>query len=464
MKNLQEELIMKKTLLLAVSVMALVFASGCKKQETTRIQTKQQETAHFSDEQSVSQHRASSFASVVEPLPENSTLEQTQENVSHDDLSFVPRLSGDFAFDLYRTVAATKPEKNIFLSPSSARWALGMIYAGASSTTRTEMATVLGAGPILKNMKFDFKRMNSLMSADPNIKLHIANSLWIKKHFRFKKKFVSSVRRFYKAEVFARDFVQADVIEANAWVSKKTEGKIPSIIQSFSPDDRAIVINAVYFKGKWTEQFKKDWTMDEDFHLSSGKTIKCKLMDRIDIYEYFEGHGLQAVCLPYGNKRLSMIILLPDKSLTLTRLNNMLTSAFWKEILEGMKRSYVRVRVPRWTIEFEALLNDPLMTMGIKSAFDKQKANFSGISDQSDPSDRLFITGVLQKTFIEVNEEGTEAAAVTSIPRNVTTGCRSKPPSPFDFCADHPFLYAITDRMTGEILFIGALYDPTQKQ
>ncbi len=438
----------------------MVFMAACKKHETAK-----QETFRTTSEPYVSRLLASavpplSDSAPVPPLPKNSTLDQTQGNASQDDLVSVPRLSGDFAFDLYRTIAAANPEKNIFISPSNARWALGMAFAGASGRTLSEMAAVLDAGSVPKHiyMNGESKRMNSLLVADPKIKLRIANSLWLKKRFPFKKEFISSVRQFYRAEVFARDFVQADVTEVNAWVSRKTKGKIPSIIEGFDRDDRALLINAVYFKGNWIDQFKKEKTMDEDFHLSSGKTVKCKLMDRSDSYEYFEGHGLQAVRLPYGNKRLGMVILLPGKSLTLTRLNNMLTPAFWKEILEGMKGRSGRVRLPRWTLEFTALLNGPLITMGMELSFDRLKADFSEMADAPDPADRLYITNVLQKTFVEVNEEGTEAAAVTSGAYGRATGLHPEPPAPFDFRADHPFLYAITDRLTGEMLFIGALY------
>jgi serpin B len=436
--------------------MVLVFMAACKKQETVK-----QEMAQSPAEQSVSRR----LASAVLPLSEDSTFDRTKGNASQPDSSPVPRLSGDFAFDLYRTVAAANPEKNIFLSPASARWALGMAYAGSSGRTLKEMAAVLGAGqvPVVQNMTAEFERMGSLLAADPKVQLRIANSLWLKNLFPFKKGFVSSVRRFYRAEVFVRNFVQADVAEANAWVSKKTEGKIPSIIERFNRDDRALVINAVYFKGNWTEQFKKEKTMEENFYLSSGKIVKCKMMDKSEYYKYFEGHGLQAVRLPYGNKRLGMIILLPGKSMTLTQLNNMLTPAFWKETIGKMKKCKGRVRVPRFKLEFEAPLNSPLITMGMNLAFDREKADFSEMADAPpDTANRLFITSVLQKTFVEVNEEGTEASAVTLTRTGSAPGY--KPPPPFDFYADHPFLYAITDRLTGEMLFIGALYNPTMTE
>lgn len=405
---------MKKTSCI-LPLIVLMLATACKKQETGQIP----------DERPLPAAKSSS--------PEN------------------------FTFNLYREVAAANPDKNVFLSPASARWALGMAYTGASGRTLEEMAAVLGARPVAENLEAEAGRIKSLMAADPKVTLRVANSLWLKKEFPFKESFVSSVRQSYQAEVFARNFVSADVAEANAWVSRMTEGKIPSIIGEFGSDSCALLLNAVYFKGNWSDQFKKERTRDEDFLLPSGKTVKRKLMNISGDYEYFEDKDFQAVRLPYGNKRLGMVVLLPGKSFPLARLNDRLTPAFWTETLNGMHKSLGDISLPRFKLEFAASLNEPLKAMGMRLAFDKEKADFSNIA-KLPPAGYLFISGVLQKTFVEVNEEGTEAAAATAV--MMAGAASAMPPPHFNFRADHPFLYAITDRETGEILFLGALYDP----
>ncbi len=367
------------------------------------------------------------------------------------------RTPEDFAFDLYRKVAAANPGRNVFLSPSSARWALGMAYAGSAGSTRNDMAAVLGAGPVAANLETESKRIASLLSADPKVKLLVANGLWLKKGFPFKTRFVSAVTAAYKAEVFARDFVPADAAEANAWVSKHTEGKIPAIIDEFSPDDRALLINAVYFKGTWTDRFNKQATKEEDFHLASNKTVKRKLMDRSGKYDYFAGANFQAVRLPYGNKRLAMIVLLPDKDMPLSEVNMRMTPAVWRETLAQMRSQQGRVRLPRFKLEFSADLGMPLMALGMGVAFNPRTADFTEMAQAPTPADRLYISKVLQKTFVAVDEEGTEAAAATAV-GIARRGSAEGPP--FDFHADHPFLYAIADRGTGEVLFLGALHDP----
>lgn len=373
---------------------------------------------------------------------------------------FAQKSPDDFAFDLFKRVAEANPDKNVFLSPSSARWALGMAYAGSAGETREAMARTLGAFSPAENLKFESERIASLMSADPKVKLRVANSVWLKRGFPFKKDFISSVSAAYRAEIFERGFGPADVVEANAWVKSKTEGKIPSILDKFEPRDRALLINAVYFKGNWADQFQKERTTPEDFHSASGKTVKRSLMDRFGGYPYFEGNGFQAVRLPYGSGRLGMIVLLPARGRALKSLVAATANpASWRAVRESLQRKSGRVRLPRFKLEFGASLVGSLTGLGMGIAFDPWRADFTGMADAPRPEDRLYISRVLQKTFVEVNEEGTEAAAATVV--GMGSRCSvSLPVQPFEFIADRPFLYAIEDSATGELLFLGALYDP----
>ena len=369
------------------------------------------------------------------------------------------RMPEDFAFDLYRAVASANTDKNVFLSPAGARWTLGMVYAGSAGGTREQMAKVLGAKPLAENLKFESERLSSLLQADEHVRLHVANSLWLKKGSPIKKSFVTSVEEAYKADVFERGFTPADVSEVNSWVAAKTEGKIKAILKEFKDDSRAVLLNAVYFKGNWTAKFSPQATKEEDFRLASGKTVKRKLMDHSGDYAYFEGPNLQAVRLPYGNKRLAMIILLPGRDMPLSRLNALMTASVWRETLAGMRLREGRVRLPKFKLEFTSPLNGALKAMRMTLPFDRSRADFTAMSDPRNPEERLFLSEVLQKAYVEVNEEGTEAAAATHGVMGAIGSALPQGP-PFDFHADHPFLYAISDDQTGEILFLGALHDP----
>jgi serpin B len=371
--------------------------------------------------------------------------------------------SGDFAFNLFKKVAAANPEKNIFLSPSSARWALGMAYAGSAGTTKKAIGSTLRAFPPAENLKAESERITSLMSADPQVVLRVANSIWMKRGFPFKKKFVSSVSAAYRAEVFERDFGPSDVTEVNAWVKNKTEGKIPTILDRFASAERAVLINAVYFKGTWRNPFNKERTTPEDFHLAAGNVVKRPLMDRTGDYPYFAGSGFQALRLPFGGGRLGMIVLLPARDRTLKSLiATTAEAAAWRTIQDGLTPAPVHVRLPLFKTEYRTFLRQPLSELGMGVAFDPKKADFTLMADAPSLADRLYISNVLQKTFVEVNEAGAEAAAATAT--TMTAGAmlarRPIPPPPFEFLADRPFIYAIEDRETGEILFLGSLYDP----
>ncbi|MCX5797614.1 MAG: serpin family protein [Elusimicrobia bacterium] len=374
-----------------------------------------------------------------------------------------PRTPEDFAFDLFKKVASASPAKNVFLSPSSARWALSMAYAGSAGDTQKAMALALGAPPLAEDLALESNRIASLMSADPKVTLRVANSIWLKRGFLFKEAFTSSVTAAFRAEIFERDFMPADADEANAWVSGKTEGKIPTILDKFGPGDRALLLNAVYFKGSWTDQFKKERTRPDDFHLAGGAVVRRPLMERYGGYPYFEGEGFQALRLPYGGGRLGMIVLLPAPGRPLDSLiETTANAAGWRAVIGGLNEKQGLVRLPRFKLDFSASLGGPLAGLGMGVAFDRLRADFTGMAEATKPADRLFISRVLQKTFVEVNEEGTEAAAATAVVMASRGSARPAAP-PFEFIADRPFLYAVEDNATGELLFLGALYEPPAK-
>lgn len=368
-------------------------------------------------------------------------------------------LKTSFAFDLFRQFVSSQPNQNILLSPASARWALGMAYAGSKGETQIAMQRTLAVSTPKNNLAADHHEIAALMSTDPKVELSIANSVWIKRRFPIRQSYMDDIKTAYRVEPFVRDFKQQDVAELNAWISAHTGGRIREIISSFSPDESLDLINAVYFKGLWEYPFPAAQTTDETFHFSAGTTEKRRLMSRQGHFLYAESPGYQVVRVPYGAGRIAMIVVLPSPGHNLQSLNTLVASAAqWRRMISAMCEREGRVRLPKFRLEFKTLLNDSLIALGMRAAFDPVVADFGGIVAASILDDKLYISSVLQKTFIEVDETGTEAAAAT-IAAMVTGSAVTNEP-PFEFTADRPFLFAIQDISTEEMLFLGVINDP----
>jgi serpin B len=272
----------------------------------------------------------------------------------------------------------------------------------------------------------------------------------------FRPDFLERNRQFYGAQVTELDFNDpASAAVINDWVSQKTSGKIDRIIDQIDRDAILFLINAIYFKGKWTSEFKKEETKEDSFTLGDGRQKKHPMMSQSGKYDYLEGKNFQAVSLPYGNRRLSMYIFLPAKATTLAEFQKSLTAENWEKWMEEFDQTPGDIAVPRFRIEYEIELNDALKAMGMGLAFDHDRANFSKMV-QSD--EQVAINRVKHKTFVEVNEEGTEAAAATSV--EVTVTSVQVPRERFRMVVDRPFFCAIRDNETGAVLFMGAINDP----
>jgi serine protease inhibitor len=360
----------------------------------------------------------------------------------------------DLGLKLFQRLS-TENDKNVFVSPVSISTALTMTFNGAGGDTRKAMSEALGLG------KLNHEQVNSaysnlrtvLTSLDDKVQLQIANALFAREGVPFNGNFLKRNEDYFGAHTSTLDFSKPEAKNTiNDWVRESTGGKIKEIVSDIPQDAVLYLMNAVYFKGLWSTPFKKEDTKDENFTLADGKAVKAPMMTRSGKFAHYKGDGVEMVSLPYGSGRIDMVVVLPDKGVAplLKNLNGKNWSK-WTSALSGMDAG--SVTLPRFKSEFEAGLKDDLSKLGMSVAFQPGKADFSGMRDQKD----LFIQEVKHKTFIEVNEEGTEAAAATG----VQVGATSVPAAPFKFRADRPFVYAIRDTQTGVILFMGVLRNPS---
>lgn len=358
-----------------------------------------------------------------------------------------------FAFDLLKTVSKNeKEENNILISPLSASLALAMLNNGAGGTTHEEIQRVLGYGDISREeMNGYFQKMlKAMQEIDPLTTFKSANSIWIKEQFQVLTPFIEINKTYYDAEVRNEDFCNpATLGMINNWCSEKTEGKIPEILDEIPSDAIMYLINALYFKGIWTVQFDKSKTINETFYNQDGKTPSISMMNnQFKIYCY-KGTNFTIAELPYGNEAFSMVFLLPDNGISLASVIENMNAETWQQSVMGMCPLEIPIKIPRFKIEYERELSPDLKEMGMNSMF--SNANLTLIN----PTAELVVSKVKQKTFAEINEEGTEAAAVTVV--EIMEIALPDPVEPLikNFYVDRPFLYFIKEKSTGTIFFIG---------
>ncbi len=361
-----------------------------------------------------------------------------------------------FAFELFRTATANLgTNENAMLSPLSVGMALAMTNNGANGETRNAI------GKALKFDGFDAATINTyyqklaadLPLLDPRTTLDIANSIWYRQGFDVLPDFLDVNREFYKAEVAALDFADSGAPNTiNDWVSEKTKKKIPTIIDGKIPSGMVMyLINAVYFKGAWEQRFDKKQTGKETFTRADGTTLQTDFMHVKHTFNVAATDAVEAIELPYGDKKFSMVILKPRAGVDFAQLTEKLRGTdLWSTLASSFRPLEVQLALPKFKFSYENKLNDELSGMGMGIAF-TPAADFSGISTAP-----LTISEVKHKSFIEVNEEGTEAAAVTSVGMVLTSL-----PQVYTFNADRPFLFAIREMKTGLILFIGQVNDPS---
>ncbi len=358
--------------------------------------------------------------------------------------------SNRFGLRLFREVATREdPDSNIFISPLSVSYALGMAYNGAAGDTRDSIAATLElAGLTVEEINRSYKSMTDLfIKLDPDVVFDIANSIWYRLNLPIKPTFVELNQIYFDALVRELDFNQvwaADTI--NSWIETNTHGRIDHVIDSpISSSVLVYLINAIYFKAAWINAFDADSTYDANFHLPNGAETPCRMMPRQDTLRYFENDLFQAVNLPYGNDDYSMSLLLPKPTVTIEQLIEALTAENWTDWVGSFGIEWITLGVPKFKFEYEAGLNSVLKAMGMTVAFGGN-ADFSNMMTCGG-----YIDTVIHKTFVQVDEEGTEAAAVT-----VITVCGMPPP----MILDRPFLFIIHENVSGVILFMGKVTNP----
>jgi serine protease inhibitor len=363
--------------------------------------------------------------------------------------------SNRFAFELLRGVAAGEHGPNVFLSPLSATMALGMTMNGARGETFEGMRSALGFGALDRGAIGASYRslIDLLLGLDPHVQMQIGNSIWLRQGFPLHENFVASSRSLFDAEVTELDFADPGAPAViNRWVSESTNGRIPDIVEEIDPAVMLYLINAIYFKGNWTEPFDPRETHDAEFHLREGGRTTVPLMYRSGAnVRYVRTEEVEIVDLPYGGEAYSMTLVLPGSGRTVDDLVQALDSQRWNDWISSLHPASIDLYIPRFRLEYEKVLNETLRAMGMETAFHPHDADFG---DMSPLGEDLYISDVKQKTFVDVNEEGTEAAAATSVEMRVV----SLPPT---FRADRPFLVAIRERLSGTIVFLGAIGDPS---
>jgi serine protease inhibitor len=363
-----------------------------------------------------------------------------------------------FAFKLFRQLASEQENRNLFWSPASVMLCLWMLHDGATGHTREAMATVLEvAGLDREAMQLDFVALKSALHPyGPGLLFEAANSLWCSQEQSPRSEYVAKVKEHYDAEVVVLDFHDPHAAaRVNSWVSATTRGKIESILSTIDPFTALLAINAIYFKGLWGVPFERELTHTESFHTSDGRTLRVPLMCQCGYYLYHEESKFQAIGLRYKGG-LTMYLFLPAKTSNLKEFQQNLAPAVWDQWMGRFKGSAGQIGLPRFTLTYGANLKGALDKLGMGIAFDPRRARFDTIHP---PPPELWISQIFHQAFVEVNEEGTEAAAIT----DATEYFSSEEPSPrsFEMIVDRPFFLAICDNHTHTVLFMGSVEEPS---
>ena len=360
--------------------------------------------------------------------------------------------ANDFSFALFRRLAAAQQNDNVFTSPLSASMALGMAMNGAAGPTYDEMRAALGFGATATEAEIgeSYKSLVTLLRGlDPGVDFRIANSIWYRTGFPVHQSFLDAGRNWFDARVSALDFGSpAAVPTINDWVSSATVGKIPTILETIRVDQVMFLINAIYFKGSWRTRFDPARTIDAPFH-GVGGDQPAKLMYREGRMKYLQTAVFHAVDLPYGNDAYAMTVVLPRDGQSIDTVAASLQSAAWAKWMAQFRDAEVDLHLPRFKLAWERGLIPDLQALGMQAAFVPGGADFTRLS----PAGRdLFISVVKQKTYVDVNEEGTEAAAVTNVGISLVSA-----PVRVPFRVDRPFIFVLRERLSGTILFMGKI-------
>ncbi|WP_347840071.1 serpin family protein [uncultured Draconibacterium sp.] len=367
----------------------------------------------------------------------------------------------EFGLELFQKIYDEEEKyDNIMVSPLSVSLALAMTYNGANGETKTAMEETLkvyGLTPEEINQSYA-SLVAALQSLDPKVILEIANAIYYKNGFAVERDFVSTNQNYYDAEVEGLDFNSPRALETiNNWVADKTHNKIDKILENISAEHVMFLLNAIYFKGIWQTEFDEDNTKNLPFYLNSETAINVPTMIKTESLPYYSNNLFEAVKLAYGAGNYNMFVFLPQAENSVEDIVEELSVGNWKTWMESFTDTVnIDLKLPRLKYKYEIKLNDVLSNMGMGIAFRRGQADFTGINKNGN----LNIDYVKHKTFIEVNEKGTEAAAVTVVAIELT----SVGPQNKQFNVNRPFLYAITEKDTGAILFLGTVKNPKKEE
>jgi len=367
------------------------------------------------------------------------------------------RAVNEFALELTVQLGRQDAGQNVFLSPANVAIALAMTANGARGETLQSMLSALNLSTLdLETVNSNFAALQALLVRDePGATIAIANALWARAGIAFNADFLQRTQGFYDARIEALDFDQPDAPKTiNEWVRRQTNDKIPAVVERIPEEIILLLMSAIYFNGKWETPFNPEFTQNRPFYLLNGTTKELPTMYRSDDFEYLKGDGFQAVRLPYAGGGVRMVIILPDADRTLAQLTDQLSIENWESWREQFSVKEGQLYLPRFTTRYDKQLNQALSAMGMTEAFDDGRADFSGMRPVP-PA--LFISQVRHVAYVDVNEAGTEAAAVTSVEMGITS---AMPTETFLMQVDRPFFFAIEETSTGSILFTGLITEP----
>ncbi|MDR2914742.1 MAG: serpin family protein [Tannerella sp.] len=376
-------------------------------------------------------------------------------------LQYAEKIKSDnaFAFQLFKMTcdeADKKNETNAVVSPLSVNLALSMLLNGADGETKNQMQEALAAKGFTTDQINTYSKelSEALETVDPISTVSIANSIWYASDFTIKDPFIQTNKTYYDAEINSVDFSLKEALDAiNGWCSEKTNGKIPKIIDELNPAIRTILINALYFNGYWSEhyEFDTDFTQKEDFHTAGGSTVKADMMHQTNTYLYTHDAYAGYLKIPFGNKAYNMTFILPDEGASMQEVIDNMDKTKWTTS-DNMTPTLVRLSLPKFKKECSYQMEKHILpNMGMILPF-TENAEYPGISNTP-----TFISKVIHNTFVEINEYGAEAAAVTAILMDVTGAGEDQPVQPIEFKMNRPFIFSICENSTGTILFIGKI-------
>jgi serine protease inhibitor len=391
------------------------------------------------------------------------SVSRATKNLTTGKAKNVTVAANSFGFGLFKHLLGKEKDRNLFVSPVSVSMALAMTFNGAEGETKNAMEKTLHlSGMTLREVNDAYRDLRTVLAnPDKGVRLDIANSLWARQGVDFKREFLGRNEDYFGARVTTLDFSKPESPDAiNTWVGEATNEKISKIVEKIPPDIVLYLINAVYFKGSWKDPFDAKQTVPREFTTFDGKKVETSLMHDYGEYEYMKAEKFASVRIPYGTGRLTMVVLLPNPGVPVGDVAKQLDAKTWDGWMGKFRKIEGRVGLPKFKSETSLQLKEALSALGMEEAFDTSKANFTGMA--SVEPERLFLSSVGHKTFVEVNEEGTEAAAVTDVAVGVTSAPVQK--ETFELIANRPFLYAIVDKQTGSILFLGAFGRPAEEK